>query len=85
MCQYNNIYKRKKNTNGRLWKKKKPITTVVTVPLGTIAIVQNFKKKNKLIKNKNGRTKWLNKPKWHCKGIASFYIANRLIEIIAKD
>ena len=48
LCQYI-IYiyiyiKGKKSTNGRLKKKKKPIATVL---LGTVAIVQNFKKKKK--------------------------------------
>ena len=59
-------------------KKKKSITTVAT---WYYSYCLKLKKKKK----KNGRTKWLNKPKWHCKGIASLYIANRLIEIIAKD
>ena len=50
-CQYNNIYIyiyiyiRKKNTNERLKKEKKK--TVATGPLGTVATVQNFKKKKK--------------------------------------
>ena len=41
-CVSITIYKKKKNANGSLWKKKEPITTVATVPLGTIAIVQNL-------------------------------------------
>ena len=41
-CQYNNIYLKKYKR-----KNKKNSTTVVTVPLGTVAIVQNFKKKKK--------------------------------------
>ena len=50
---YNDIYKRgKKNTNRRLGKKKKYL--LATVPLGTVATVQNLKKKKK-------KTKWLTK------------------------
>ena len=36
--------KGKKSTNGRLKKKK----TIATVPSGTVAIFQNFKKKKKV-------------------------------------
>ena len=67
--------KKKKKTED-FEKKKKSITTVATWYYSYCL---------KLKKKKNGRTKWLNKPKWHCKGIESLYIANRLIEIIAKD
>ena len=52
LCQYNNIYTslhkylkgKKKNTN-RLQEKKKTITIVATVPLGTVVTVQNLGKK----------------------------------------
>ena len=43
---------------------------MATVMLETIAIVQIKKKK------------WLNKPKWHYRGIASFYIVNRYERVI---
>ena len=43
MCQYNNILK--KNTNGRI--KKKKATTVATVPSGTVVSVQNLNKRLK--------------------------------------
>ena len=46
LCQYNNIGK--KNTNR--WQKN--VTTVATVPPGTVAIVQNLKKKKKEKKKK---------------------------------
>ena len=46
LCQYNNIYiKKKKSANGRLGKKKKK--SVATLPLGTVATVQNLLKKKK--------------------------------------
>ena len=45
-----------------------PLGAVAIVPLGTVATVQNFEKKKK---------RWLNKLKWHCRGIAFFYIVNR--------
>ena len=79
LCQYNNIYagsykylKEKKNTNGRLNKKKKnSVATIATVPLeqtksGTIATVQNLREKKCSLHQKG-----------HCKGIASFYIVSR--------
>ena len=47
------IYKEKKNTNERLKKEKKK--TVATGQIGTVATVQNLKKK------KSGS------PKWHCR------------------
>ena len=49
LCQYKNIYKRKKNTNEKLKKEKKKIVATIasTWPLGTVATVQNLKKKKK--------------------------------------
>ena len=44
-CVSITIYIKGKKIQTEDFEKKKPITTVVTVPLGTIAIVQNFKKK----------------------------------------
>ena len=46
LSQYNNISKKKKNTNGR--PKKNTVTIVATMPPGTIATVQNKKKKGKV-------------------------------------
>ena len=43
-CVNITIYIKEKKIQTEDFEKKKPITTVVTVPLGTIAIVQNFKK-----------------------------------------
>ena len=41
-CVSITIYiKGEKSTNGRLGKKKKFVTTVATMPLGTVATVQN--------------------------------------------
>ena len=33
------------------------------------------------LKKEKRKTKWFNKPKWHYRGVASFYIVNRLIKI----
>ena len=49
---YSDIYKRKKKKTNRRLKKK--VSTVAIVPLGTVATIQNFKKKKK-------KTKWLTK------------------------
>ena len=57
LCQYNNIYKREKKVQTEDWEKKKFVTTVATMPLGTVATVQNLKKK----KRQSGS------PKWHCR------------------
>ena len=54
LCQYNNIYKRKKKVQTEDWKKKKNVATVATVPLGTVAIFKTKKKKKKdKVANKN--------------------------------
>ena len=50
-CQYNNIYLKKYKR-----KNKKNSTTVVTVPLGTVAIVQNLNKRVGKKKEKKKRT-----------------------------
>ena len=47
---YSDIYKRKKKKKNKQ-KTKKKVSTVAIVPLGTVATIQNFKKK----------TKWLTK------------------------
>ena len=44
LCQYNNIYKKKKKVQTEDLGKKK---NVATVPLGTVATVQNLLKKKK--------------------------------------
>ena len=41
LCQYNNIY----ISSHKYLKGKKNVTTVATVPLGTVVIVQNLGKK----------------------------------------
>ena len=52
LCQYNNIYKRKKkSTNER--PKIKTVTTVATVPPGIVATVQNYKKKKDKVAHQN--------------------------------
>ena len=43
MCQYNNIY----ISLHKYFYKKKTVTTVATVPLGTVVTVQNLGKKKK--------------------------------------
>ena len=40
LCQYNNIYIKEKKVQ-----KKKAVTTVATVPPGTVATIRNFLKK----------------------------------------
>ena len=47
LCQYNNIYKRKKKVQTKDPPKKKKVTTVATMPPSTVATVQNLKNKNK--------------------------------------
>ena len=45
--------KEKKSINGRL-EKKKNVATIATVPLGTVATVQNLKKKKDKVAQQNG-------------------------------
>ena len=81
LCQYNNIYKRKKITNGR---QRKPVTTVATMLPSTIAIVWNYKKEKKKRQSAspNFHCRWTvgyveSTVRKHCNGIAAFYIVNR--------
>ena len=47
---------KKKKVQTKDWKKKKIVTIVATVPLGTVATVQNLKKKRQI-----------SSPKWQCR------------------
>ena len=80
LCQYNNIYKRKKNCKQ---KTKKTITTVSTVEPGIVVTVRNKNKKGQS-SSPNFHFRWtVRYVEWtvckYCCGIADFYIVNRLI------
>ena len=93
LCQYKNIYIyiRKVQTKDP---KKKNVTIVATVSPGTIAAVQNFKKKKKKKKHKVPHQNCTVYEQWknvvwtvakYCSGITAFYIVNRRKRQIIKN
>ena len=84
LCQYNNIYKRKKKYKQKTKNKIiiKIVTIVATMPPGTVAIVRNFKKKKRQSASLDFHYRWtVGYVEWivhkYYSSIAAFYIVNR--------